>query len=208
MQHADKTLVDYLISEHKVSLQPVAYELLRDCKDERVCFASAYNEAIAVAIRRGAPLASYAIDRRNLFNCCQGVRDDTVETLTCFWCARRFPYRRTASQNPIMWHNPALRYRCCEEDGTENKDFLGVSQDATKEIFGLDAYLSRYGNCDPDGPDLSQRLDEFADFYLDVPFAVETVKVLCCPEDRDCEDAACRSGTTCCEKCRIPVCLE
>ena len=94
------------------------------------------------------------------------------------------------------------------EDGIVNYDFLGVSPEATKDIFGLEAYLDRYGHCDPDGPNLRQRLDEFDDFYLDVPFARETVRVLCCPEDRDCEDAACKRGTKCCDKCRVPACLE
>ena len=98
MRNADEKLVEHLLSEHQAQLEPVASELRQSLgESERVCFASAYTEAIAVAIRRGAPLASYAIDRRNLFNACQGLRDDTVETLICFWCQRRFPYRRTAT---------------------------------------------------------------------------------------------------------------
>ena len=82
MQNAEQRLIDYLMSAHKSDLQPVAKELIHAVEDsERVCYASAYNEAIAVAIRRGAPFASLATDRRSLHNCCQGVHDDTVETL-------------------------------------------------------------------------------------------------------------------------------
>ena len=175
-----------------------------------MCYASAYNEAIVVAIRRGAPLASLAIDRRSLYTCCQGVRDDTVETLVCFWCERRFPYRRTASQNPITWHDPAMRVMSVEagEGASVEYDFLGVPPEATENMFGLEAYLDKYGQCEADGPDLRQHPEEYEDLYLDVPFTRGTVRVLCCPEDRDCEDTACKRGSKCCAKCRIPVCIE
>ena len=177
MQNADQKLIDHLLSQHKDALRPVADELSRAFGDsERVCYASAYNEAIAVAIRRGAPLASYAIDRRSLYNCCQALRDDTVETLVCFRCERRFPYRRTTVQNAIAWHDSAMQVRGDSEPGEVEYDFLGVSPKAVEEIFGLKAYLDKYGNCD-DGPNLKQRLYEFDDFYLDVPFARGTVRV-------------------------------
>ena len=51
----EKKLIDHLVSAYKRVLQPVADELHRTFGDaERVCYGSAYNEAIAVAIRRGA----------------------------------------------------------------------------------------------------------------------------------------------------------
>ena len=107
-----------------------------------------------------------------------------------------------------MWHDPALKMRSSEEGEDVDYDFLGVSSAATESIFGLEAYLDKYGQCDPEGPNLHQRREEFDDFYLDVPFARKTVRVLRCPEDRECEDEACKRGNNCCTKCRIPVCLE
>ena len=67
---------------------------------------------------------------------------------------------------------------------------------------------TRYGCCDDGGPDLRNRLEEFEDWYVDVQFANESLRVLCCPEDRTCSDAACMERPTCCFKCRVPVCRE
>ena len=82
-----------------------------------------------------------------------------------------------------------MRARTCEGEGSVEYDFLGVSADAAGNIFGLETYLRKYGHCDAGGPNLREHREEFDDFILDVPFtAQKTVRVLCCPEDRDCED--------------------
>ena len=86
LRNTDVKLIGHRVAAHNHKLQPVASEFSQASgESERVCFASAYKEAIAVSIRRGAPLASYAIDRRSLYNACQGLCDDAVETLICFW---------------------------------------------------------------------------------------------------------------------------
>ena len=209
MRNADEKLVEHLLAEHHAQIDPVASDLQQTSgESEKVCFASAYQEAIAVAIRRGAPLASYSIDRRSLFNASQGLRSDTVESLVCFWCSRRFPYRRTATANEISWHNPAMTVRSSDDAQAVEYDFLGVPREDVAKIFGMDSYLDKYGQCDPDGPDLRQRPEEFRDFQLDIPFTNGTVKVLCCPEDRDCHDDTCRESNSCCPRCKIPVCME
>ena len=52
----------------------------------------------------------------------------------------------------------------------EQWDILhGVSQEAAGNAFGLETYLDKYGHCDPEGPDLRQRREEFEDFHRDVP---------------------------------------
>ena len=62
--------IDHLLDEHESNLQDamVHYNALRPngLQDKRVLAISIYNEGIAMAIRRGAPLASYSIDRRCL----------------------------------------------------------------------------------------------------------------------------------------------
>ena len=35
-------------------------------------------------------------------------------------------------------------------------DLLGVSPEATENMFGLEAYLDKHGQCEADGPNLRQ----------------------------------------------------
>ena len=58
--------------------------------DENVLVLSVYNEALAIAIRRGAPLASYSIDRRSLRQYAKHSTDASTHAAVCFVCARRF----------------------------------------------------------------------------------------------------------------------
>ena len=62
--------MDHLFEVHEKALRPAMMWLqhLRpnETKDSRVLAFSVYNEAIAIAVRQGAPLASYSIDRRCL----------------------------------------------------------------------------------------------------------------------------------------------
>ena len=60
----------HLLSDH-LALLTDAMEQFADFRpvapyDESVLAMSVYNEGLALAIRRGAPLASYSIDRRCL----------------------------------------------------------------------------------------------------------------------------------------------
>ena len=62
----------------------------------------------ATVVRRGAPLATYAIDRRCLWNYVNCLDDDGVEALICFLCARRFPYlAEWGTANDVRWVKPA-----------------------------------------------------------------------------------------------------
>ena len=51
---------------------------------------SVYNEALAIAIRRGAPLVSYSIDRRCLRQYVQHSTDASTQASVCLVCAQRF----------------------------------------------------------------------------------------------------------------------
>ena len=60
-----------------------------------------YNESIAMAIRKGAPLAGYSVDLQRMQNYVRDlVKDDTC-ALICIVRARRFPYdsHRTKYEN-------------------------------------------------------------------------------------------------------------
>ena len=54
--------------------------------------------------------------------------------------------------------------------------------------------------------DLNRHLNEFDDWYVDVPFAEKTVRVLRCPEDRVCSHCDCATNRSLCENCSVPVC--
>ena len=69
-------------------------------------FSAAYAEAIAVVVRRGAPLAAYSIDRRCLYNYAECLENGSPESLACCSCARRFPYMPGWHRNDIWWVTP------------------------------------------------------------------------------------------------------
>ena len=83
-----------------------------------------------------------------------------------------------------------------------------MTRDQTQSILGMQSYLHRYGQCDPQGPNLREHLHEFDDWQMTIPFKDEPVDIICCPEDRECSSALCLQGNTCCRKCQLPICRE
>ena len=65
------------------------------CDGESARLFSAYSEAIALKVREGAPLDTYSIDRRAMYNYAKACGDDEVYMPICFCCARRFPHLRS-----------------------------------------------------------------------------------------------------------------
>ena len=62
-----------------------AMDLLPACSKAEERLISVYNEAIAEKVRNGAPLASYAIDRRALKNFHNAMQEDSVQARMCFF---------------------------------------------------------------------------------------------------------------------------
>ena len=85
-------LVSHVRDAHLASIAPVA-DRLPGCfsPDERV--AAAYNEALGFKVRQGAPLASYAIDRKCLRKASEAMSGENIEALICFFCACIHPHR-------------------------------------------------------------------------------------------------------------------
>ena len=81
-------LQDHLRTVHRDALRPVA-ALLPKMHSEAEQYSASYEEAIAVAVRRGAPLAAYSIDQRCLYNYASCLGDGGPQSLVCFSCARR-----------------------------------------------------------------------------------------------------------------------
>ena len=89
-----------------------------------------YNESIAMAIRKGAPLASYSIDRRCMQNYVRNlVKDDTC-ALICIVCARRFPY---VSPQQHMNINKIRLLERVDQGGAESTKLCGLSPLQTEQ---------------------------------------------------------------------------
>ena len=83
---------------------------------------SVYSEAIAEIARRGAPLATGAIDRRSLKNYVDAFDGEGIQSLVCFSCARRFPHVSTWRKNDIDWTTVLSHVdRCASVDAVEPK---------------------------------------------------------------------------------------
>jgi hypothetical protein len=59
----DEKLLEHVMGARESSVMPAA-DLLPACFPTRERIFATYNEAIAIKVREGAPLASYSIDRR------------------------------------------------------------------------------------------------------------------------------------------------
>ena len=120
------------------------------------------QRSIGLKVREGAPLASYAIDRRCLRKGTEAASGNNVEALICFFCACIYPYMGGTTHLPIRWH------RAFGSDGG-NQLFNHSCKDAYA-IFGFETFLGNYAR-DPEGHfDLHRRIQEFDDWYVDAHF--------------------------------------
>ena len=125
-------LQGHLCTSHRDAVEKVASLLPKMHSEAETCVA-AYDEAIAVVVRRGAPLASYSIDRRCLLNCASCLSDAGPQSLVCFSCARRFPYIPGWQRNEIWWVTPLTGDKQGEgprssASGTRDERFCGLSR--------------------------------------------------------------------------------
>jgi hypothetical protein len=157
------------------SVLPVA-DLLPACFPKKERIFAAYNEAIAVKVREGAPLASYSIDRRCLRKYAEATSGDQIQAPICFVRACICPRGSALANNPIERRRPKLHPDL----------FFFSDEKTTQSLLSWDSYLEKYGK-DPLGHfDLSRCPHECDDWWIDVPFGNAYVRVLCCPEGRTC----------------------
>ena len=99
-------------------------------------------------LRQGAPLASFSIDRRCLYNYTRALRDDGVESLICFSCARRFPFLADRRSNDISWE---VVLGLVSADGVDDEEqrtvFCKLGKETTKVFFGMETFIAKYGVC-------------------------------------------------------------
>ena len=85
------SLAKHIVQVHDADSKPAMefFEALRPCvfEDKESLALSVYTEGIAMAVRRGAPLASYYIDRKCLHEYICSTRLTSTRTLWCVLCA-------------------------------------------------------------------------------------------------------------------------
>ncbi len=111
--------MQHVMDEHGVLLDRAATHLPSHLlRLERIT--AIYNELIARKVRRGAPLVSYAIDRKWFRKAVEATADDNVETLVCFFCACTHTYREGVAGQHISLIKPY-------SDNAENSTFFKYS---------------------------------------------------------------------------------
>ena len=115
---SDTELLNHLLHAHEHLLLPAAESLPR-CYTQEDRVLAVYNEAIAEKIRQGAPLASYAIDRRAIKNFASATEEDKILAPICVLCACVYPYKerppahlkigQMTSENHIKWERPLMQ---------------------------------------------------------------------------------------------------
>ena len=133
----DKDLLSHLREEHNETLSSIV-ELLPDERGEEEKLWAAYCEAVSWQVRKGAPLASYAIDRRAMATFAAAVEGDNIQELVCFSCARRFARVETGDEEDISWNG---RLFTAGVVGSRDADvrFCGLTMCQTAAIFGFEA---------------------------------------------------------------------
>ena len=199
----DGELSEHLAIAHGQSFKLAMALLPRMYADDEKVW-GIYNLAISYKCRQGAPLASYSIDRRCLYNYSRALQDPDLRMLVCLVCARRFPYAKFMRRQQIDWVKPLLSNF---GSGGGCQTFLGLTKEQVEELLGIDAYLDAYGEID-ENVSLRSRMEEFDDWTLDVRFSSGIVRVLCCPEDKVCSNCTVGGPRFCCEQCRFPICRD
>lgn len=105
----EQDLLKHIHDTHLAALQPgmEAFRALKlvHRKDEATLALSIYNEGIATAVRQGAPLASYSIDRRCILEYNTHLMHENTGASVCFVCARKFPRVHGVKNNPIRFYS-------------------------------------------------------------------------------------------------------
>ena len=165
---SEEERLSHLEDAHALDLDRVA-SLLPGCVPLEHRRMAAYSEAISTAVRKGAPTASYSIDRRCLHNYASATRGEAVQALICFFCGCVYPRIEARRVNEIRWVHPF--------DGKSR--LCGVDRQKAMNLFGLNEFLERYGRCDDGVPDLTKHLEEFEDWQWEQAKWPSSLQGLC-----------------------------
>ncbi len=161
------------------------------------------NQVAGVLVRRGAPLACAAIDRRCLANLAEDLgQQDSIQSVICFSCACSYPLVRPLRGSRIAYF-PAFR------DGTHK--FLGLPKNKVEEFLGERTYMEKYGKRVWDGCETDVRKspfkEELEDWKAGIWLGGQYHSLICCPDDIACKSHR-RGRREICSRCEIPLCFE
>ena len=128
--------------------------------------------AVATKLRRGVPLAAYAINWRCCYDDGAALIDEGMGFFMCLCCARRSPHIASARSNCTMWRSAlsVLHDGGDDSGGPELRFVHELSESASLDFYGLQSYLLVYGHCRPDGAHLRPHLEEFENWKLITQF--------------------------------------
>ena len=129
-----------------------------------------------MAVRRGAPLASFSIDRKCLQQYTYHLTNSDTKSLVCFVCARRFVHVSGDKNNDIELRALLTEQSDSMSDGTSLL-FLGMQREDALGMFGLKTYCEKYGKMS-ENVQLNEDHEEFADWHVLVRFKKDDAKVL------------------------------
>ena len=96
---------------------------------------SVYNQLIAINVRSGAPVSSYAIERRAIDNYMSVIKNSAIEAPMCFICACKFPYVSSRSKIEINLRKP---FEPVSDRDPRIQSFMTWPHDEVKVMFGLE----------------------------------------------------------------------
>ena len=138
------------------------------------------------------PTTGLSFERRAHLEFDTAYCDKDMQSVVCFCCGC---VKVAEPQNKIYGeaHWQKALSSAPDKAGQMHPTFMGMSLNDTINIMGMDTYLQNHG--DRDGrPNLNSFVHEFSDWKLTVPFGDEGVDVMCCPEDKRCENCCSDSG--------------
>ena len=165
-----------------------------------------YCAAIAVREAQKMPTVGCSIDRRAGEAFASRCTGEQVSAPICFTCARIQVNDKADQSSDINWRKPF-----------NGQHFARMNSTETEDAIGLETYLHEYGSipntwqkCETASVGGEQRQlprEAFNDWSVTVPFKTGGVTVLCCPEDRRCDECE-AGGNKLCTHCEVPICNE
>ena len=108
------------------------------CYNDKVRILSAYNETIATAIRTGAPLVTFAIERRCIENYMAATKEQKIQAPICLTCGCKYPFVESRNVNRFSWVKP---FNASQTEKGCIASFLVLNKTETKHALGWTVFI-------------------------------------------------------------------